>query len=361
MNKAKKVIIVGAKFGELYLNAFIDPTDNLQLVGLLSTGSARSQSLADAFGIPLYQNVSDLPQDIDIACVVVRASVIGGTGNLLVEELLQRGINVIQEHPVSVQEMTRHQSIAEQHQVHYCVNSFYAASAAGQAWLSRAQHINQHMGHPASYGNITTSRQLLYSTLDWLLQSLGTEAETLTPELLGQQPQFDVINLHSKHGHYLLQLQNYLDPRDPDMHSLAMHRMMIGWQTGYLSLADSYGPVTWTPVLHAKDHQNDHLSIYQRAGTADSDYLHAPTTQVLYQQDASRLDTFELLGPEGVKTTLNRFARKIEGQSGAPSLSFAHQQNVAHLWQAILALCGPVKEHKLQPATAIHFSTGGDT
>mgnify|MGYP000894203279 FL=1 len=357
MNRAQKVIIVGAKFGELYLNAFIDPTNNLQLAGLLSTGSVRSQSLADAFGIPLYQSVSDLPEDIDIACVVVRASVIGGTGNLLVEDLLKRGINVIQEHPVSVQEITRHHGIAAQHQVHYCVNSFYPASAAGQAWLSSSHHINQQAGQPPSYGSLTTSRQLLYSTLDWLLQSLTVETQTLTPELLSQQPHFNVINLHSNHGHYLLQLQNYLDPDDPDMHSLAMHKMMLGWEAGYLSLTDSYGPITWTPVLHAKDHQSDHLSIYQRAGTPDGDYLHSPTTQVLYQNNASRLDTFETLGPEGVLTTLNRFVKQIEQGLTDPSLSISHQQNVAHLWQTILTLVGPVKERKLQPARTIHFPT----
>ncbi|AIS57696.1 Gfo/Idh/MocA family oxidoreductase [Vibrio coralliilyticus] len=360
MNKTKKVIIVGAKFGELYLNAFIDPPEHLQLAGLLSTGSPRSQSLAKAFGVPLYQNVSDLPQDIDIACVVVRASVIGGSGNLIVEELLERGINVIQEHPVSIQEMTRHQRQAAQHQAHYCVNSFYAASAAGQAWLASANHLRQSTGKSPSYGNITTSRQLLYSTLDWLLQSFGAQAEALTPELLSKQPQFDVINLRSKSGHYLLQLQNYLDPRDPDMHSLAMHRMMLGWENGYLSLADSYGPVTWTPVLHANNHQNDHLSLYQRAGTPEGDYLQAPATQMLYQQSASRLDTFETLGPKGVEKTLSLFARQIDGEPDITSLTFTHQQNVARLWEEILTLCGPVRECDLKPADTIHFPSGGE-
>ncbi|MDA0119662.1 Gfo/Idh/MocA family oxidoreductase [Vibrio sp. T11.5] len=359
MNKTKKIIIVGAKFGELYLNAFIDPPEHLQLAGLLSTGSPRSKNLAKAFGVPLYTNVSDLPQDIDIACVVVRASVIGGTGNLIVEELLERGIHVIQEHPVSINEMTRHQRQAAQHQAHYCVNAFYAASDAGQAWLTSTNHIVQRTGQKPSYGNITTSRQLLYSTLDWLLQSFGTQAEPLTPELLNKQPQFDVINLRSQSGHYLLQLQNYLDPSDPDMHSLAMHRMMLGWDNGYLSLTDSYGPITWTPVLHADNHQSDHLSLYQRAGTPEGDYLQAPVTQVLYQENASRLETFETLGPKGVANTLSMFARLIDGEQDIAPLGVAHQRNVARLWEEILTLCGPAKECALKPADMVHFPLGG--
>ena len=38
----QRVLIVGAKFGEMYLNAFMQPPEGLELVGLLAQGSARS-------------------------------------------------------------------------------------------------------------------------------------------------------------------------------------------------------------------------------------------------------------------------------------------------------------------------------
>jgi thiazolinyl reductase component of yersiniabactin synthetase len=40
----QRVLIVGAKFGEMYLNAFMRPGKGLELVGLLAQGSARSRS-----------------------------------------------------------------------------------------------------------------------------------------------------------------------------------------------------------------------------------------------------------------------------------------------------------------------------
>ena len=49
----QRVLIVGAKFGEMYLNAFMQPPEGLELVGLLAQGSARSRELAHAFGIPM--------------------------------------------------------------------------------------------------------------------------------------------------------------------------------------------------------------------------------------------------------------------------------------------------------------------
>lgn len=41
----QRVLIVGAKFGEMYLNAFMQPPEGLELVGLLAQGSARSREL----------------------------------------------------------------------------------------------------------------------------------------------------------------------------------------------------------------------------------------------------------------------------------------------------------------------------
>ncbi|WIX26540.1 Gfo/Idh/MocA family oxidoreductase [Xanthomonas arboricola pv. corylina] len=95
----RRVLIAGAKFGEMYLNAFLQDQPGLELAGLLATGSARAQQLAHAFGTPLYTAIEQLPDDIDIACVVVRSTVVGGTGTALAEALLRRGMHVIQEHP----------------------------------------------------------------------------------------------------------------------------------------------------------------------------------------------------------------------------------------------------------------------
>ena len=43
----QRVLIVGA-IGEMYLNAFMQPPEGLELVGLLAQGSARSRELAHA-------------------------------------------------------------------------------------------------------------------------------------------------------------------------------------------------------------------------------------------------------------------------------------------------------------------------
>lgn len=61
MNMPLKVLVVGAKFGELYLNSFLLEQPGLQLAGLLANGSPRAKALANAFGITLYTDVEQLP------------------------------------------------------------------------------------------------------------------------------------------------------------------------------------------------------------------------------------------------------------------------------------------------------------
>ncbi len=75
------------------------PGGAAELVGLLAQGSARSRELAHAFGIPLYTSPEQITKMPDIACIVVRSTVAGGTGTQLARHFLTRGVHVIQEHP----------------------------------------------------------------------------------------------------------------------------------------------------------------------------------------------------------------------------------------------------------------------
>ena len=67
----------------------------------------------------------------------------------------------------------------------------------------------------------------------------------------------------------ILRLQSYLDPDDPDLHSLCMYQLTLGWPAGYLSLEASHGPVLWTPALHDPQHREASHSLYHAAAGPD--------------------------------------------------------------------------------------------
>ncbi|VTM90851.1 Oxidoreductase (NAD-binding), involved in siderophore biosynthesis [Raoultella ornithinolytica] len=73
----QRVLIVGAKFGEMYLNAFMRPGKGLELVGCWPREARDRGSwlMPLVFRcIPPPEQITEMP---DIACIVVRSTVAG--------------------------------------------------------------------------------------------------------------------------------------------------------------------------------------------------------------------------------------------------------------------------------------------
>lgn len=109
----------------------------------------------------------------DIACIVVRSTVAGGTGTQLARHFLTRGVHVIQEHPLHPDDISSLQTLAQEQGCCYWVNTFYPHTRAGRTWLRDAQQLRRCLAKTPQVVHATTSRQLLYSTLDLLLLALA--------------------------------------------------------------------------------------------------------------------------------------------------------------------------------------------
>jgi thiazolinyl reductase component of yersiniabactin synthetase len=108
----------------------------------------------------------------DIACIVVRSTVAGGTGTQLARHFLTRGVHDsgASLHPDDISSL---QTLAQEQGCCYWVNTFYPHTPAGRAWLGDAQRLRRCLAKAPPVVHATTSRQLLYSTLDLLLLALG--------------------------------------------------------------------------------------------------------------------------------------------------------------------------------------------
>jgi len=347
--KKRRVLVVGAKFGEIYLNAFLQPQQNLELAGLLARGSRRAQQLAHDFGIPLYTHLEQLPDDIDIACVVVRSTVAQGEGSQLANDLLLRGIHVLQEHPLHPDDVARLQALAKARDLTYWVNSFYPHVPAGCRWIDTAQRIQRSLdGQRPCAIRLTTSRQLLYSTLDLSLQACGWgNGDRVQVHALDSGDDcFSALRLDLPGGHQvLLHLQTYLDAADPDMFSLVMHQASLMWPCGYLTLEASYGPVVWTDVFHDSQHGEQNQTLYRRANASDG--YAQPTSVVLQHAPENWRDAFEIDAPSGVARVLDTLCQVLDGASVPAGFTAAHQLALAQLWLDVLHAAPPVVQRTL--------------
>ena len=355
MKPAKKVVIVGSKFGEVYLNAFIQPQDKWHLIGLFSKGSTRSRELSKAFGIPLFTRFDQLPEKIDLACIVVRSAIVGGEGSQLAQAFLQRVISVVQEHPVHPDEITRLQSLAEKMHCHYIVNSLYPHNKAGRLWIENTQKIYQQIQQRPVWGQIITSRQLIYSALDIYCQAMKLHPNDITVTLEKDNTPLQFLRLSNPTGDLLLCLQKHLSSNDPDQHSLVMHHMILGWPAGYLTLAGSYGPVEWNNALYIHHHQDSKKAMYQSPATMELD---EPLFHSFHTPPNSWQDVMECEAPEAINYLLAEIDKcwQLPNDKKPMILQPHYQLALSQLWIKTLQTAGKAIDGTIAPFKRMNFT-----
>ncbi|SEI50973.1 Gfo/Idh/MocA family oxidoreductase [Pseudomonas sp. NFACC07-1] len=305
----KRVIVAGTAFGRIYLQALARAHDRYQLVGILSRGNAYSRACAEHYGVALYETVEQVPDDVDIACVVVRSGATGGVGGDLAQQLLRRGIHVLQEHPVHHREIAVCMQAARQGQAAYAVNTLYPNILAIRRFLAVAAYLHDHQG--LAYIEAACNSQVAYPLLDILGRLAGglrpwTFAAP-APAFAGQP--FTRLDARFNGVPISLRVQNQVHPKDPDNHSFLLHRLEVGCEAGVLSLADTHGPVLWNPRLHASRDSTDRL-IMTGPG---SERLAGPTMVLLDPQvPKSYQQVFNQVWPDAVSIALDELCRDID-------------------------------------------------
>lgn len=124
--KPLKVLVCGTNFGRVYLKGLERCGDKFKIAGIFSHGSTQSKQEAEKYGVPLITDLNEVSKkDFDMACVVIRSTAVGGKGTEIAGALLEKGIHVIQEHPVHYNDIVKLLKVAKENNCVYQVNSFY--------------------------------------------------------------------------------------------------------------------------------------------------------------------------------------------------------------------------------------------
>jgi thiazolinyl imide reductase len=275
------VVVCGTGFGRTYLAGIAGLAargEPVELAGVLARGSARSQACARHYGVPLYTDVDRLPAGIEIACVVVSAGINGGRGAELAQQLMARGVHVLQEHPLHQVELAECLRQARRHGVVYHVNSHYVHVASVATFVRAARRLLT--GQRPVFVDALTSFQVLYTLVDILGQALGG----VSPWVLAVAPVPDGVPevLRSVSGSLggvpaTLRVQNQMHPEERDNGAHVMHRVTLATEGGDLLLANTLGPVLWNPRLHMPADYQDAVTV---AGSTAA-HLDLPGTTVL--------------------------------------------------------------------------------
>lgn len=340
-----RVLVCGTNFGRFYAEAARRRPGHA-LAGILSRGSAASREHARSLGVPHYTDVGDLPEDIDAACVAVSSSISGGQGTELARALMDRGIHVLQEHPVHLTELTQNLTHARRRGVQYRLNTHYPHVAPVRAFVDAARRLGARQ-RPL-FVDAATPVHLMHPLVDILGQALGTlrpwrfADPAPLPDAIGPQP------FRSLQGVFAgvpltLRVHHQLDPSDRDNHALHWHRISLGTEGGVLTLADTHGPVLWSPRLHI-GRDADRRFVLDGPGTGR---LGLATTSVVGDTVAFRT-VFSDLWPEAVGSALDGLREAAE-QGGDALRAGQYDLAVCRIWTDLAARLGPPEI--VRPAT----------
>ncbi|MEU2072019.1 Gfo/Idh/MocA family oxidoreductase [Streptomyces anulatus] len=342
-----RVLVCGTNFGRFYAEA-VRRRPGYLLAGVLSRGSAASRAYAQSLDVPFYTDVDDLPDDIDAACVAVSSSISGGPGTELARALMDRGIHVLQEHPVHLTELTDNLKHARKRGVQYRLNTHYPHVAPVRAFIEAARRLVQRQ-RPL-FVDAATPVHLMHPLVDILGQAMGTlrpwrfADPAPLPAEIGPQP------FRSLHGVFAgvpltLRVHHQLDPSDRDNHALHWHRISVGTEGGVLTLADTHGPVLWSPRLHI-GRDTDRRFVLDGPGTGR---LGLGTTAVVGTTGSFRM-VFSDLWPEAIGTALDGL-REAVAQGGDVLRAGQYDLAVCRIWTDLAARLGPPEI--VRPATPL--------
>ncbi|MFJ3185223.1 Gfo/Idh/MocA family oxidoreductase [Streptomyces halstedii] len=243
-----RVVVCGTRFGQVYLSALARAEPGrFELAGILAQGSARSVELAERYGVPLYDKVEQLPDDVDAACVVVSTAVGGGRGAEVARALLERGVHVMQEHPVHPDELADCLRVARRTGTQYLVNTFYPHLEPVRRFTSAARRLVR-LRTPV-FVDAMCAVQVSFDLLDILAGIFdGLRPWSLSPVTGGAGRPLVAVEGQVGGVPLTLRVENRMQAGD-DSTSLLLHRITVGTDAGNLMLANTHGPVIWSPVL----------------------------------------------------------------------------------------------------------------
>jgi len=327
-----KAIVCGTTFGQSYINA-IKKMNNIKLAGILASGSGRSEKCAKEHDVPLYVDVNSIPQDIDIAFVVVKSSVLGGKGTELARSLLKKGIHVMQEHPIHYKEIGDCLKVAHEFNTCYMVGNLYNSLKTIEKFIEAAKYLNKK--DVLQHIDVMTSSQLLYSLISILNESLPLfRSFDIVSTLTEKRYPFNRVVLSNGQLDVNLQIHNEVSDVDGNNHMHLLHKITFFYKSGRLDLEDTFGAVTWRNKMNISD------NIVLNSKKVEIDYL--DKSMLLILKNYGNLTYANLLYkifPYGIKKEIEKFIENVK-QKKINSTSTQKEILVSKKWGQVMEEIG---------------------
>ncbi len=322
-----KTLVVGSRFGQFYA-AGVAAAEQLELVGVLGQGSRRSQALARYLEVPSLQALEQVPADTRLACVAVGGAARGEQGPALAQALMERGMDVLIEHPLLPQELHELLRTANRLQRRCLLNSFYPQLPCVARFIELARQLHRQQG--IRHIDAQCAVQVSYATLDVLaalLEAVGPwSLDCVAPALSAWRD----ISLVMAQVPVSLRVLNELAANDDGRMQMLL-RISIATDSGTLLLASPHGPLLWLPAVRAPMEDTD--GVFDLFGPLASEPL--PCAEVLEAAAPDWAKVYRKVWPTAAANALQPLITGV-------GLARLQQRSVevVGLWQQVTAALG---------------------
>ncbi|KFG97116.1 oxidoreductase [Burkholderia paludis] len=249
------VVVAGSRFGQFYA-AGLAASGTYRVAGMLGRGSARTAALAARVGAPVFDSPEALPDDVRVACVAVGGAARGEQGAALACRLLERGIDVVIEHPLLPDEWDTVLRTASRHGRRCLLNTFYPNLPVVSRFIAVARRLRETCA--PVHADVVCSVQASYAALDVLaaaLQGVGPwSVEPVGPALSSMRECAMVL----AETPVSLRVHNEMAAADDGRMSV-LFGITLTTEAGTWTLASPHGPLWWAPALREPAADEDGL------------------------------------------------------------------------------------------------------
>jgi len=320
-----RFLLCGTNYGSSYIRSLYG-NEIGRLAGIVAR-SDRSRELAAQCGVPFYAHVDEVPSDaVDAACVAIP----GPDGRTIISALLNRGIHVLAEHPVYVDDVIAHRNTARGNRAVYHVNAHYSDIDGAATFVASFRAARERSR--LLFINLMTNPRALYSAFELIARALGP----LRPFTLEHVPWdtdsfFHLARAILPGAPLTIQLQRISSEVDDGSANWVSHNLTAGFEDGVLTLGEASGPVGWLPAPP---------SLPRLQSQQGTELWARPMWRLLASPPATFGDYVGWSRDHANRIAIARLAGEIETGITPPEQSDEHLLGVSELWQAMLGL-GP--------------------
>lgn len=349
-----KILVCGTRFGQFYLEA-LKRSNEYEVVGILANGSKHSRLCAEKYNTTLYTDINNIPSEIDLACVVVKSSIMGGKGTDIAIRLLEKGINVILEQPVHYNDLVACYKLAKKKGIFFGVGNLYIQLPSVKKFIGICNEIIK--TQKPIFLNVDLSTQVSFPLAHILIKAFPEVRKWKVEKVIDDDIPFQILTMKIGDIDTTIRAWNRMDLRVSDNHLYLMHQITLGVAGGRLVLTDTNGAVVWYPKLSIPPYEFIPADLKEYKTSAMSELS-------AYEMGDTECSSNEKLmtdiWPLAILDDIKRMSMLISGESAQGNMVSWGQEEIlsAKLWKEITAALGYPKiysniKHEYLPISEI--------